>query len=453
MKTLDRRTLLRAASGVLLSLPLLESTGCGEPKRGPASGSRFSALAVPNRLLVLWTPLGTLPGSWFPTGSETAFTLGQMLGPLAPFQQDLLVLKGVNMPSANVGAGDGHGNGIGACLTGVQTVSTGGTMAGGISVDQFIAQKVGASSYFRSLELGAQTYYNGDLTYERISYLGAAQPVPQENDPSKAFVRVFGNLVPTGGVDPLFAQRKSVLDRVTADYARVLSNPGLSGDDRQKLQAHLQSIRDVEVRLTTPPIAGSSCSKPVVPTLDYKTVTNFKAVIELQMDILTMALACNLTRVASLMMSYGRSLAVHSWLDPSITEQHHLLSHQPSPDNGGTPDKVANDKFRKIGTFYTQQVAYLLAKLKSIPEGSGNVLDNTTVFWTTELGEPRGHTHTNIPFVLAGKGAGTLRPGRFLNYSGVSHNNLLTSLCQGMGVNVSSFGDPRFCTGPLPGLA
>ena len=456
MKRLDRRTLLRAAGGAVLSVPLLEALGCYSPAPS-ALGSQAAALAgPPKRLVCFWTPLGTYPSRWFPTGSETQFTLGPLMAPLEPHKADLLALKGIDMPSsAALGAtGDGHGRGLNAVLTGVHTVGTSG-LAGGVSVDQCIAHQIGNTTRLRSLELGVQTRYNGDATYEHLSYLSASSPLPVEENPTNAFNRVFAGLVaPGGSVDPIFARRKSVLDHVNADYARLISDPRLSLDDRRKVQAHLASIRDVELRLTTAPPTSSTCAKPTLQAFDPHLPSNVPRAGKAQMDILAMALACDLTRVGSLMWSYGRSMVVHSWLDPTITEEHHALSHLANPDAGGSPDAAGNRKYEKINLFYAEQFAYLLAKLKSIPEGTGSLLDNTVVFWCNELGEPRGHTHTNMPFVLAGGrgGANALRTGRFLTYPGASHNDLLVSICQAMGVGVSTFGDPAFCRGPLPGL-
>ena len=455
MKHLDRRSLLRATGGGLLSIPLLEALGCYSKASSPA-GTRTAALsAPPKRLVCFWTPLGTYPSLWFPQGSETAFTLAPLMTPLEPHKSDILVLKGINMPSSDAAGatGDGHGRGLNAVLTGTHAISS-TVLAGGISVDQFIAQQIGGTTRLRSLELGVQTRYNGDATYEHLSYLSAASPLPVEEDPRSAFDRVFSGLVaPGGAVDPVYRRRASVLDHVTADYARLLADPRLSAADRHKVEAHLASIRDVELRLTTAPPMGSTCAKPTLQALDPRLPSNFPAVGKAQMDILAMALACDITRVTSLMWSYGRSMVVHSWLDPSITEEHHALSHISNPDTG-SPDPVANAKYEKINLFYAQQFAYLLAKLKSIPEGAGTLLDNTVVFWCNELGEPRGHTHSNMPFVIAGgrAGANALRTGRFLTYAGASHNDLLVSICQAMGVGVSTFGDAAFCHGPLAGL-
>src|SRR5262249_40450408 len=120
----------------------------------------------------------------------------------------------------------------------------------------------------------------------------------------------------------------------------------------------------------------------------------------------------------------------------------------------GDDDTAAKNALIQINTWYSQQFAYLLAKMKTIPEGSGTMLDNTVVLWCNELAKGNVHSHQPLPFVLAGKRGGALRPGPFLTYpSATPHNNLLVSLMNAMDVQGSTFGNPAYCTGPLGNLA
>ncbi len=446
---ISRRAFLRGAGGLAVALPLLDRFAA-RPRRSAAAGP-LAAAGFPTRFVVFWTANGTHPSNWFPTGGETDYTMSPYLAPLEPHRDQLLILQGIDMPSAVAGAGDDHQRGIGACLTGTETVdTTGRPLGGGISLDQTIADRIGSDTRFRSLELGIQSYFNGDTIYERISYRGATEPIPPENDPFAAFARVFADAEPNPESDRVLAGRRSVLDHVGADYQRLLSQ--LGANDRAKLDAHLAAIREVETRLGLGAPAGASCEPPALGApFDVAAPDNFPVVGRLQMDLLAMALACDLTRVGSLMWSYGRSKHVHSWLDPSITEEHHDLSHEANPDSGSTPNADATEKIRAINAFYASQLGYLVERLQSVPEGDGTLLDNTVILWCNELGEGRRHTHDDIPIIVAG-GSRMLRQGRLLRCGGRSTNDLYVGLLNAMGLADTTFGNPDYNTGPLPGL-
>jgi hypothetical protein len=454
MKTLNRRTFLRGLGGVAIGLPLLNAMGCGRGGGGGAPRARKTAALgeAPKRFVVFFSANGTIPENWRPTGTETAFALSTILAPLEPHKDQLVIIDGVDMESSNHGPGDGHQKGMGHMLTGIEllegTEFTGGNgelvgWGGGISVDQAIANQIGGTTRFRSLELGVQV--SGASVWSRMSYLGADQPIPPEDSPYSTFDRVFGDL----GADPLGlaelrAKRHSVLDTVQDDYTALSSR--LGNEDRVKVEAHLAAIRDIELRLDNGAEIGGSCAIPSVDGgIDLDANDNFPLVGRMQMDLLVMALACDLTRVASLQWSNSVSNKRFTWL--GIPDGHHDLSHL------GDSDTVAIQKITDINRWYSEQFGYLLQKMKEIPEGEGTMLDNTLVIWCNELGKGNSHTRMNAPFVLAGGAGGALRTGRFLQYGGtVPHNDLLVSCMNAMGVDVDTFGNPAYCTGPLAGL-
>lgn len=455
-KGMNRRTFLRGLGGVTIGLPLLNAMGCSSDRRGGGDvGKRVAAAgALPKRFVVFFSANGTMPQNWTPTGGETDFTLSPILAPLAAHRDQLLILDGVDMESSNYGPGDGHQKGMGHMLTGTEllegTEFTGGSgelvgWGGGISVDQAIANAIGGANKFRSLELGVQV--QGANIWTRMSYLGADQPVPPEDDPYAAFDRIFGDL----GADPLGAARRralrhSVLDAVGDDHEALVAR--LGAEDKQKLEAHLTAIRDIEARLDFGGDLGGACVKPDLGTpIDVGASGNYPMVGRLQMDLLAMSLACDLTRVASLQWSNSVSNKVFSWLPQPIPEGHHDLSHL------GDSDADAIDKITRINIWYAEQFAYLLGKMKEIPEGEGTMLDNTVVLWCNELGKGNSHTRMNAPFVIAGSGGGYFRTGRFLKFDGtVPHNNLLVSCLNAMGLPDTTFGNPAYCSGPLAGL-
>jgi hypothetical protein len=439
--TLPRRAAL-AAGMTGLVLPLLESLP-------PRLAHAQAGSAHPRRFVVFFSPNGTIAPNWEPAGTATSFQLSPILAPLAPHQGDIVIVQGVDQQG---GGGDGHQNGIGGMLTGTMLNPgpfTGGDgsssgWAGGISVDQRIAEAIGGDTRFKSIELGVQV--GSADNWGRMCYAGSDQPLPPEDDPNRAFARIFGDLTrDPAELARLRAHRHSVLDRVAARYARLSARA--SASDQRKIEAHLTGIRDIESRLDKDPAQNSSChAPPLDPGLAVQTNDAFPAVGRLQMDLLVMALACDLTRVASLQWSRSVSQVRFSWL--GITDAHHDLSHL------GDDDAASQDKLTRINRWYAEQLSYLIASMKAVPEGSGSLLDNTVILWCNELGKGNIHSRENAPYVLAGRAGGALKTGRYLRYDGmVPHNNLLVSILNVMGVSATTFGKPEWCTGPLPNLA
>lgn len=445
---LSRRNFLRGAGGAALALPLLSYVDVGRTHAGPP--------AFPKRIVFWYTPDGTVQEAWRPIGTPESFELARIMKPLAPFADQLTILENVDLGVSYAGPGDMHQVGMGALLTGRKLqagslfIGAGGQSTGwgdGVSVDQYIASRVGQTTPFPSIELGVQVI--GATVWTRMSYRDAAQPVPPESEPTRAFARLFGDLGrPT---DPAAAalrtRRKSVLDAVSRDLSRLSGK--VSAADRVKLQAHLDVVRDIERRLDLGGgILPAACAKPTAPeaSLDTDAIGNFPAIGRLQMDQLVAALACDLTRVASLQWSNAVSTTVFTWLGGK--QGHHELSH------AGDADAAAQELLTRMNVWYAEQLAYFAGKLRSTPEGSGTMLDHTLIVCVNELSIGNSHSRFDMPFLLLGGGGGAVPGGRWLKYpSGTNHNDLLVSLCHAMGLtDVTTFGDPDYCKGPLPGL-
>jgi hypothetical protein len=449
---LDRRAVLRGAGGVAIGLPWLEIMGCTPGPGGSATSSSAQRVSsAPKRFIAVYTPNGTVLDQWTPTGTETQFTLPNILAPLEPFRSKLLVLDGLTLVASREGPGDPHQRGM-AWLTG-QGLATGDQVgndgvsragyANGISLDQAIAKTVGVSTKFRSLEFGVQL--GGADVMHRMSYLGASQPVPPEEDPSAAFGRIFADV--NAGADSarqVAARRATVLDAVGDDYTRLMKK--LGAEDRRKIEQHLASIREIESRLSQSGTVGGTCA-PVPPRESYSTENfdEFPVVGKLQMDVLVMALACDMTRVASLLWSGAKNRHTFNWLN--IADEHHTLSHT------GSSDTASQTKLARIHRWYSEQFAYLLGRLEAIPEGDGTLLDNTAILWGTDVALGNAHSEAPIPFLVAGGAQKALRTGRYLKFpEGTPHSNLLVSMLNAMNVDAGTFGKPDACTGPLSGL-
>jgi hypothetical protein len=415
-----------------------------------AGRARAQAAAFPKRLILMFSPDGTIPSQWGATGTRFDFKLNRILKPLEPHQSSLIVTSGIDMASAYSGPGDGHQQGMGHLFTGVELLPgtirggdptlAGASFSSGISVDQEVANKIGADNRFRSVELGVLVRAEED-TWTRMSSRGSNQPLPPENDPARVFARVFGSL----GTDPTGeekrrALRQSVLDFVHSEFATARKRVGK--DAQQKLERHEDQLRDLENRLQSPTTIGATCTQPVLgTTLDARNPANAPALGKLQTDLLVMALACDLTRVGSIMWTNSVGNITYPWL--GINDRHHDLSHEPDSNAD------AQEKLVRINTWYAEQLAYLLSRLSAVPEGDGTLLDNTLVVWGNELGRGNAHTRDDIPFLLAGKAGGSVRTGQYLKFDKRPHNDLLTSMCRAVGLDNQSFGDARFNTGPI----
>jgi hypothetical protein len=362
-----------------------------------------------------------------------------------------LFLSGVDLAIAIApNPGGLHQRGIGGLFTGAELqqgdafVDGCGQRAGwanGISVDQEVVKTVGQSTLLSSLELGVHALDND--VQGRISYSGPGQPLPPMNDPLSVFTRLFSNLDVTAAseIDRLRSRRQSVLDVVQDQFGQVSSR--LSAADKARLDAHLTLVRDVERRLTEGQSA-LDCPMPARPTLlEASLESNIPQISELEIDLLSLAFSCDITRVASLQYSTALNRVRYPWIH--ATGEGHLLSHS------GVSDEVSRVQLVARDAFHSSQLARLLTRLSEIPEGDGTALDNTLVIWGNDVAVGSTHAHTDMPFVLAG-GGWHFRTGRALTYTGASHSDLLVSVLNAMGVPATTFGNPSVCTGDLTGL-
>lgn len=440
MKRLSRRAVLRGAAGTAIALPWLQAS----------SPARAASGAPPKRFVVMFSPNGTIPWLWPQPGGDADLSRSPILAPLAPHAADLVVVSGLEQKG---GGGDGHQNGMGGMLTGRPLnagpfAGAGAPPAGwstGPSVDQRIAEALAAPTKLRSLELGVQV--GPADNWSRMIYRAANQPLPPDDLPSGIYNRVFADL----HTDPavlarLRTRRKSILDTVGAQYGRLAMRLGTA--DRARLDAHLSTVRELETRLTTDVTTSNpACRDPQVTTVAPHANDAFPAVGALQMDLLVMALSCDITRVASFQWSRAVSNTRFTWL--GIGEGHHDLSHRPDDDMG------AVGKLTRINSWYASMFAGLVARLKAVPEGNGTLFDSTMILWCNELAKGNTHDRRGARYVLAA-GAGTgLTRGRILDFEGrgLPHNDLLVSILNVMGVPDRKFGKDDWCTGPLPGLA
>ncbi|MCA9550385.1 MAG: DUF1552 domain-containing protein [Myxococcales bacterium] len=423
---MDRRSFLGSLGSAILGARLLDG-GAARAQAAPAA----------RRLIIVFSPDGTEHDVWRPTmnGSRMEFGEGSILEPLARRWQDLTVVDGVAYTE-----GVEHYSGMVRMLTNIGFRENVPSVTNGMSLDQYVASRLPSGPRFPSLELGVQCSIWGLIPEARMSFSGTGQTVPSNEDPRDVFRRLFQG----PGEDALrrLARQQSVLDVVRED-ARSLS-ARLSGEERQKLELHLESLRQMERALEP----GPECPDvPALSQLDPWQNDNFPALGRAQTDLMVAALACDLTRVASLQWSMAASPTVFTWLNHA--ESHHSLSHVVGATSQGGLQFIQGERW------FSEQFLYLLDRLAAIPEPTepqGSLLDHSIVLWMTEVGDRITHHCEDMPIVIAGGGSGRLRPGRYLHYTGESHGKLLTSLCHAMGLDNPSFGNATHGEGELPGL-
>jgi hypothetical protein len=430
---MSRRTLLRGAGGVAVALPFLDAM---LPRLAHAAPR-------PKRLFTFFNENGVVGNSWFPTGGEKDFKLNTIHKPLEPWRENLILFDGMDQLASG---GTAHMRGKCACLTGQ---SNSGGRAAGISIDQAVANLISGGTRVKSIE--SSVAVNGNFR-DGVFHSGPGQFIPPEDDPAKVFARLFSAGVPAaaGGVDSstaaaefgkLRARRKSILDLALVEYQRVAGTVGSA--DRMRLDRHMTVIRQVEQGLdaTGAGAASMGCRMPEAPQ-----ALDFVATGKAHLDLITMAFACDITRVGSI--QWRSSDTSFTWV--GVNGGHHNISHT---QGGAGPD--AN--LVKIMSWFSDQVAYILTRLKSFEEPGGTVLDSTLLFWVNELATGN-HKLVRNPYLLAaGKlplpSGGTLQTGRFLKYpNGTPHTGLLTVIGQIMGLNITSFGKPEWNKGPLAGV-
>ncbi len=498
---LSRRTVLRGL-GTAISLPLLEGmlplsalAQSLKPKQPPV---RMAFLFVPNGMVMEhWTPGLVLPlsagggaasqpqvmGSLrpiLPKAGEVAEPLGELpsiLEPLAQARSDFQILSGLAQRNAfALGDGPGdHARSAAAWLTGVHPKKTAGAdIKNGISVDQVYAQKLGNLTKFASLELGCERGgVSGDCDSgyscaysSSVSWRSETTPNAKEVNPRAVFERLFGGADGDAEARYLRAKhRRSILDFVLEDAAALRKR--LGARDQKKLDEYLEGVRDIERRLVafesqspfavlaplpSNPQSEVRSARYEIPNAQSPIRNPQSAIprgipadyaehIRLMADMMILAFQADLTRVVTFM--FANEGSNRSYRQVGVPDGHHDMSH-----HGKSADKI--EKKRLIDLFHARQLAQILAKMKAVEEPGGALLDNTMLVYGGGIGDGDRHNHDDLPILLAGRGAGALKPGRHVKYPhGTPLNNLYLSLLDRMGVPAETLGDS---TGKLRGL-
>ncbi len=426
----SRRAFLGGAT-TLLALPFLESV---DPRKARAQEAR------PLRLVTYYIPCGIHMANWTPSAAGASWELTPILAPLADVKEDVLILSGIaNLPARPDGPGD-HAAGTGTFLTCRHVFKTEGAgIQNGISVDQVAAAQIGQTTRIASMQLGLD---GGDsvgdcdsgysCAYARnISWASETQPLPKTINPEVVWDLLFSGFDPEASAEERAKEklyRTSILDVVRGQATTL--NGKLGTSDRAKLDEYMTGIRELEEKIqaidTAPACAASDRPPGGLPVPEHART---------MADLMVLAMQCDATRVISFMLGNAGSNRSYPFLD--VPEGHHELSHH--------QDNPANfEKLTTIDTWEVEQLAYLLGRMKATPDGADGetLLDNSLVFFSSEIEDGNSHAHTNLPVIVAGRAGGAIASGRHVVYDGQPPMaNLFTTMLNALGVEQDSFGD------------
>ena len=436
MKRFDRRTLLRGAlagGAVSMGLPLLD---CFLNEHGTALAQ---GAPLPIRFGSWMWGCGMNPDRWTPSSEGPGFELPIELQALdrelasgGKLRDQVSVLSGFDVHL------DGRPNfphtaGLMGTLTGSLPLEDYTVPAP--TLDTIIAAEIGGSTRFRSLEMSCTGNPNQAYSYESQSVFNAP-----EISPMAMYTRVFGPEFadPNAGPftpDPRVMLRQSVLSAVKSDRDRLLQRVG--AHDKDRLDQYFTSVRQLEqqldILLAGPP-ALDSCSRAPAPGAESlgAEVGQSVSTNQLMASLLSFALACDQTRVFSMMFSDR----ISGLRQPGSSSQHHQLTHDEvlDPDIGYQPE-ATQFVFASMEAW-----ADFVERLAAMPEGDGTLLDNCLVFAHSDTSLAKIHGITGIPMMIAGRAGGAVKPGVHVAGATSPTTRVGLTIQQVMGLNTESWG-------------
>lgn len=428
--TMHRRTVLRGI-GASLALPFL-------PSHPLLAGEPAGTTGRPRRLVATFFGSGVMTEHWWAEGSGAAMRFGPCLEPLARLRDQALVIEGLRHAQCVQQVGDPHYSREPSAFCGVRAHNDPDRVRLAETFDQVVARHHETACPLSSLVMGGERPYGGVQPggYSRIygghvSWTSPTTPVPKAVEPADAFARAFG--------DQAGMQRyTSVLDAVRGDAKRLAGELGI--EDRRQLDEYQESIRGIErgiarrARLREErrhdPVACREEGAPRPP----EEVGDLLERWELLLDVAVQALRCDRTRVVSFMFENCRSDVS---FEPFVAGAggHHGLSHKWAEKR---------EQYTEVSRLHVEHLVRFAEKLAAVPDGDGTLLDHSMVVCVNGLYHGGAHNAHRLPVLLLGKGGGSIRPGRVLDYTAAKDrqlNRLYLSLMQRMGVEATAYED------------
>jgi hypothetical protein len=430
-KALPRRTFLRGM-GASVALPLLDAMV-------PSMTAFAKTPAAPvRRLGFVYMPMGCDIARWTPPGGGRLTTLSPTLQSLAPVADQLTVITNLELKNAYPGT---HATSNAAFLSAAKAKWTESTdYFLGTTVDQIAAKQIGRQTLLPSLELSMdllQTVGQCDNGYacvyqNNLSWSSPTTPLPSEAHPRTVFERLFGEGGSAADRRAALQRRASLLDWVRDDISRLQNE--LGPEDRTRVGQYLDTVREVERRIQK---AEAEATDDHLPDLDRPVgvPASYADHAKLMFDLQVLAMQGDVTRVITFQLA--RETSTRTYTEIGVPDPHHPLTH-----HGNDPEKIA--RMAKINAFHVSLFAYFIEKLKSTPEGDGSLLDHSLYLYGSGMGNPNVHDHVNLPVLVAGGGAGTVKGGRHLKYEEPTPlANLHLTLLERAGVRMDAFADSK----------
>ena len=415
-KHVSRRTVLKGV-GATIALPLIDAMN-------PASTAwaQTAAGAAPKRMAFVGFPHGAIMDKWSPPQTGTNYEMSPILQPLEPLRQHLTIVSGLrNKPGETP---EPHAYIESTWLSCVKPWDHGvASPDAGISADQFAARHIGQDTRLPSLELTTS------LGGARIAWRTPTQSLPQEGNPRAVFQKLFGQ----GDTDKeraaILHETGSILDRVKGQAARLQASLGVT--DRVVVSDYLDSVREIERRVQM--ASQADMSRLDIPDAPVGTPNDITEHFKLMFDLMALAFQADITRVITLSMD--REASMRTYTNLGIAEAFHPLSH-----HGNQAAKM--EKLVQIQRYHTEVFAKFIDRLSKAKEGTGTVLDHSTILFGSNMSNSDKHNNDPLPSAILGHANGRIKGGQHLKYPQDSRfADLLVTLFDRNNIPVEKIGD------------
>jgi Protein of unknown function (DUF1552) len=444
-KHLSRRTMLRGM-GVSLALPLLDSMVPAQTplrKTAAAGRTRLACIEIVHGAAGS-TQEGTEKNYWSPATAGSDFDFTESLQPIQDLRDYVTIVSRTDLKAATAWSpletGGDHFRSSAAFLTASHPKMTeGADIYCGTSIDQIYAQQCGQDTPLPSMQLcieGADESGACDFGYScvysgTISWASPTTPLPMERDPRQVFESLFGEGSTPEQRAARLREKSSILDFVTHDAERL--QKGLPAADRSRLRSYLEDIREIERRIQRIEKYNASGEARELPAAPIGVPDSFEEHVKLMFDLQVLAFQSGITRVSTFKLS--RDVCMRVYPESGVKSTFHVLSH-----HGEASDRIA--EFAKLNRYHVSKAAYFLDKLKSTPDGDGNLLDHSLVLYGSPMGDSNVHNHKRVPLFLAGHANGQVKGNlHLITPDGTPMANVLLTVMRRLGVKASSVGD------------
>lgn len=465
--TLSRRHFLRGAGGITLGLPLLDAFTINTA--AAASPERFALFVVGANGVAMADPSRGEPEKFWPsrTGPLTAESLRaddlqnqRTVGMFADYASRLLVVRGVDQPYGS--AGCDHQSGDNMCLTSARIIGGGNSsLAGGESIDNRIARTRNPAGR-EPVTLRAGWRPDNGTGFDNagfLSFRGPSNPRAAEKSPLKAYQRIIGAVGSgdQGKQDAIDLRRNSINDVLRTQIKELMASPALSAADRQRLEQHLDAVRDLETTATQIALDEALQAEMNEVERNVLAMENHPKVIRCHLALLAFAVSSGYSLTGTLKV--GDRIDSHQWtINGKQQPQFHMISHRNLSDaEFGAAIPNAVELHRQIDRIHASHFLYLCDLLRDIDTPSGPLIDQGYAVWTNQIATG-WHRHDNQPFVIVGNAGGYLKTGQYVDAGGVKLNKMLNTLLTAAGVTgsgggpVTDFGDPSLPGGLIPSI-